>query len=264
MRKPFITIITTTYNQEKFIRQCIGSVLNQTYKKWEMIIVDDYSNDNTARIIKQYAKKNHSIKAIYHKYNWGIKKIADSYNQALKIAQGKYIYILEGDDYWPTYKLERQARMHSKKSVLSYGNCWITNQSGDIINLYINSNSSHPTYYTPTLSINKSSLKQIGGFQKSNGYPFWDIPTIAKLQDVGNIQYINEIFGVYRKHFQSNWLKYSYSQTTCKWTLLLKKMYYWIAFNMPYVFLPRIIIKYSLYLTKKYILKECQMILNIM
>ena len=263
-KKVLISIITTTYNQEKFVRQCIDSVINQTNEQWEMIIVDDCSEDNTINIIKQYAKNNKSIKPILHKKNWGMKKITNSYNQALKIARGKYICILEGDDCWPSYKLEKQLGLHLQNSILSYGNCWIINQSNFIVNLYINLNKSRPTYYTPTLMINKIALEQIGGFQKSNNYSFWDLPTIFKLKKTGQIQYCNEILGIYRKHIKSNWLQYSYTQKKYKNTIFFRKINYWIVFNLPYFFLPRIIVKYSLYLIKKYIFRECKTILSIM
>ena len=78
MKNYKITIITVTKNSEKFIKQNIKSVQNQTYKNYEHIIVDGNSEDNTIKIIKSYKKKiklvkNHNDKGLYHAMNVGIK-----------------------------------------------------------------------------------------------------------------------------------------------------------------------------------------------
>lgn len=249
MKKALISIITITYNQDDYIRQCIKSVIDQTYKNWEMIVVDDGSRDNMTKIIKEFCKKDKRINVIWHKKNWGMKKIVDSYNQALNKSRGKYIAILEGDDQWPKDKLKKQLKLH-KNCVLSYGNCQIVNQDGYPIDLYLNLYPRHPTYYTPTIMINKCILNVIGGFKKSKKYPFWDTPTISALKTMGQVKYINEILGIYRKHPKSNWLQYSYSQNTSKIVLFTRKLYYWFVFNLPHVFIGRFYIKNTIHKMK--------------
>lgn len=246
MKKTIISVITITYNQDGYIHQCIESVINQTYKNWEMIVVDDGSRDNTTKIVKEFSKKDKRIKLIYHRKNWGMKKIVDSYNQALKRSKGKYIAILEGDDQWPKNKLKNQLKSH-KNCVFSYGNCQIVNQDNYPIDLYINLNTKQPTYYTPTLMISKDALMKISRFKKSQEYPFWDTPTISALKTMGQVKYIDEILGVYRKHPKSNWLQYSYSQNTSKIILFTRKLYYWFVFNLPYVFIGRFFIKKTIH-----------------
>ncbi|MCS7232212.1 MAG: glycosyltransferase family 2 protein, partial [Elusimicrobiota bacterium] len=107
----FISIVTPTYNHEDFIEDCIESVLLQTYDNWEMIIVDDASTDRTPEIVSEYAQKDKRIKFIRHKENYGPFNLDRTYNEALELAKGEWIAILEGDDVWLPYKLERQVQV---------------------------------------------------------------------------------------------------------------------------------------------------------
>src|SRR4051812_29758132 len=102
--QPLVSVITPTYNHEKFISACIESVMAQTYTKWEQIIIDDGSTDGTAEIIRSY--RDPRINYV-HQPNQGIEQLAISYNRALEVATGELIGILEGDDTWPDNKLER-------------------------------------------------------------------------------------------------------------------------------------------------------------
>jgi len=102
MENPRVTVITPTYNGEKFIERAIKSVLWQTFQNWEMIIVDDASKDNTVKIIKKYAEKDSRIKLIELKENTGGPAIPRTI--ACKQAKGEYIAFLDQDDlYYPTY-----------------------------------------------------------------------------------------------------------------------------------------------------------------
>ena len=95
MEKNLVSIITPVYNGEKYIEKCIESVLNQTYKNLEMIIVDDGSIDNSENIIKKYTKENSFIKYIKLKENRGI---SNARNVALKNATGRFVAFLDCDD----------------------------------------------------------------------------------------------------------------------------------------------------------------------
>lgn len=100
-----ISIITPTYNCAKYIKETINSVINQTYTNWEMIIVDDASNDNTEEIVK--AIKDERIKYIRLKKNSGA---ATARNIAMENAHGKYMAFLDSDDIWKEDKLEKQVK----------------------------------------------------------------------------------------------------------------------------------------------------------
>lgn len=90
-----ISVIIPVYNVEEYLRECIDSVLSQTYENYEIILVDDGSTDNSGRICDEYAEKNDKISVI-HKQNGGL---SDARNKGLSLAKGEYIYFLDSDDY---------------------------------------------------------------------------------------------------------------------------------------------------------------------
>lgn len=91
-----ISVIIPIYKVEKYVRQCINSVLNQTYKNMEIILVDDGSPDNCPCICDDYAKQDKRVKVI-HKENGGA---AQSRNVGVAVATGDYGIFVDGDDYW--------------------------------------------------------------------------------------------------------------------------------------------------------------------
>lgn len=100
-----VSIITPAYNAAEYIAETIESVLAQTYPKWEMLIVNDCSKDNTAEIVQSYAAKDNRIKLINLKQNSGA---AVARNIAIQNAKGRYIAFLDSDDLWKKEKLAKQ------------------------------------------------------------------------------------------------------------------------------------------------------------
>lgn len=100
-----VSILTPTYNTEKFIRATIESVQNQTYKNWEMILVDDASTDQTVSVIEEFVQNDSRIKLFKLDKNSGN---GFARNAALDKASGKYIAYLDSDDLWCSDKLEKQ------------------------------------------------------------------------------------------------------------------------------------------------------------
>lgn len=90
-----ISIIVPIYNVEKYIYRCIDSIINQTYKNIEIILVDDGSSDGSGKICDEYQRKDERIKAI-HKKNGGL---GFARNSGLDVASGKYVTFIDGDDY---------------------------------------------------------------------------------------------------------------------------------------------------------------------
>ena len=95
MEKDLISVIVPVYNVEKYLDRCLESIINQTYKNIEIILVDDGSNDNSGNICDDYAKKDSRIKII-HKENGGL---SDARNAGIAIARGDYITLVDSDDY---------------------------------------------------------------------------------------------------------------------------------------------------------------------
>ncbi|PKM64368.1 MAG: glycosyl transferase [Firmicutes bacterium HGW-Firmicutes-20] len=105
MNKTMISIITPAYNASRYLRECIKSVLAQSDKRWEMIIVNDASTDDTLSIIEEYVQKDSRIKCISLPNNGGI---ANARNTGLIHAQGRYVAFLDSDDCWRVDKLQKQ------------------------------------------------------------------------------------------------------------------------------------------------------------
>ena len=93
MKKPKISVIMTVFNTEKYLKPAIQSVLNQSFKKWELIIVDDFSSDKSKEILKNLKDKR--IRIFFLKKHYGR---TQALNYALKKTKGKYIAILDSDD----------------------------------------------------------------------------------------------------------------------------------------------------------------------
>ena len=102
------SIVMSVYNEEKDIEKCIQSVLNQTYKHFEFIIIDDCSTDKTLKIIEHFAKITNRIKVIKNKENLGLVK---SLNKGIFAAKYDWIARIDGDDYWVPQKLVLQNKM---------------------------------------------------------------------------------------------------------------------------------------------------------
>ncbi len=94
---PKVSIIIPVYNSEKYLRQCLDSVVNQTLKDIEIICVNDCSPDNSISILQEYANKDNRIKIIDLKENVGP---GTARNNALDVAQGEYIMLLDPDDWF--------------------------------------------------------------------------------------------------------------------------------------------------------------------
>lgn len=106
-----VSIITPTYNCGKFINETIKSVLNQTYKNWEMIIVDDCSTDDTEKVVLKFDDE----RVKYHKLkiNSGA---AVARTTAMQLAKGSYMAFLDSDDIWTEDKLEKQLNFMKKNN----------------------------------------------------------------------------------------------------------------------------------------------------
>ena len=96
-KKPLVSIIITYLNKRRFISKTLSSVLNQTYKNFELVFVYDDTNKNDLAFIKKLIKKFRKKKLIVNKHNLGVAK---SRNIALKASSGSYIAFIDSDDTW--------------------------------------------------------------------------------------------------------------------------------------------------------------------
>lgn len=217
-KEPLISILSSVYNERSYVEKTIDSVLKQTYKNWEWIILDDGSTDGTGDILRGI---NDVRVKLFSQENTGA--VARNMNKALKISRGDIIATIDGDDYWPENKLEVQLKsFDDQEVVLSYGECFLVNSQGNRIGyVEVPKDSSIANNYpigsalkrllvdvdcficNTTVMYRKSSLLGVGGFVDTNGL-FQDFSTWVRLSLSGRFTPIPACLGFYRKHFKSS------------------------------------------------------------
>lgn len=127
MRKGVVTVVLPIYNVEKYLNRCIKSVVNQSYKDLEIILVDDGSPDNCPELCDRWAQKDSRIKVI-HKKNAGL---GYARNTGIDNATGEYICFFDSDDYIALDAIEKAVTLaqRSKADVVNFGFCYV-NENG--------------------------------------------------------------------------------------------------------------------------------------
>lgn len=113
MTKELISIIVPVYNVEKYLKKCVDSIVNQTYKNLEIILVDDGATDNSGKICDELVELDNRIK-VYHKKNGGL---SDARNYGVERATGDYIGFVDSDDYIDAEMYERLYEAIKKENV---------------------------------------------------------------------------------------------------------------------------------------------------
>lgn len=118
---PLVSIVMPAYCAEKYIEAAIQSVVDQTYTNWELLVLDDGSQDNTIQIVQALAKQDSRIRLYQNERNMGPAKTR---NRGLDLSQGDYTAFLDSDDIWHADKLEKQValaeREHADIAYCSY------------------------------------------------------------------------------------------------------------------------------------------------
>jgi hypothetical protein len=218
MPRPLVSIISPTYNQQRYVAQCIDSALAQTYPHWEQIVVDDGSSDATREVIAGYADPRIRLIALPHR---GLAALAESYNAALAVATGSLVGILEGDDAWPADKLACQVPLFDDpRTVLSWGRGALIDAEGRLTRVMTTMKGSGPrtrmdaaaafhrltreNFLIPsvTVMVRRAALDAIGGFRQSGSELFVDLPTWLWLTAAtdGDVAYLDRELGIYRHH----------------------------------------------------------------
>ena len=201
-----VSIITPTFNSERFIAETILSVQAQTYKDWEIIIVDDCSTDRTAEIVASFQEKDSRIKYLYNSTNKGS---AFSRNLALQEAKGKWIAFLDSDDLWHPEKLEKQIEFMTRNDIhFSYTNYCEIDESSKEIGVLISgpeviTNKLMRAYCWPgCLTVMYDAefigLMQTAEIKINEEYALW-----IKISSVANCHLLDENLAKYRRHNNS-------------------------------------------------------------
>ena len=173
MDKPLVSVITITRNRGQLIGRCIASVLGQTYRNIEYIIVDGASNDNTDEVVSSF--QDDRLNYVKLETNW---PIVDTINHGVKLSTGKYITFLDSDDEYVPTKIEKQVRLIESLSE-DYGMiyCWMTyydNETKQVDRIHkpalrgdvsIDSISSPIISGTPSLMFRRETLIELDGWK---------------------------------------------------------------------------------------------------
>lgn len=129
MKRKTISVIMPAYNSSDYITRAVQSVFNQTRNDWELIIVDDCSEDDTLEVLKKEYSHFENVKVLKNKKNMGA---AYSRNVAIEKSKGRFIAFLDSDDYWYPDKLDKQIKfMLAQKIAFSFSAYDVINHLGD-------------------------------------------------------------------------------------------------------------------------------------
>lgn len=195
-----VSIIMPSYNTAQYIAETIQSVIDQSYKNWELIIVDDCSTDNTDFIVSKI--NDQRIIFLKNKKNSGA---AVSRNKALREAKGKWIAFLDSDDLWKPDKLEKQIQFMNKNNYsFSYTNYVEIDVDGNETGVKVTGpkkitktgmfNYCWPGCLTVMYDASKIGLIQIYDIKKNNDYAMW-----LKVCQKADCFLLDEYLAKYRK-----------------------------------------------------------------
>lgn len=219
-----VSILSPTYQHAAFVGDCIRSVLAQTVQDWEMIIVDDGSDDGTPDIAEAFHDPRITVLRRQHE---GVAGLGRAYASALARSTGTYVAILECDDTWPSTKLEDQLPLFNDPSVvLTYGSAGLMDESGCVYARYrhaprgkVGNNDPVGTILPALVDINfivavtvmlrRCALERIGGFFQPSGVPYVDHPTWLRMAAAGTFARSPLVLG--------NWRRYGRQVTTRSW-----------------------------------------------
>src|SRR5690554_397928 len=199
-----VSVIMPMYNAEKYIKESIKSVLNQTYEIWELLIIDDVSTDNSVEIVEEYVERDSRIKLFRLDENSGP---AVARNVGIKNSIGDFISFLDSDDLWHAEKLEIQLRfmIDNNYSITCTDYEQIDKEGksrNKIIKTKIKADYDMVLKYNPIgnltvmYNVDKLGKIKIPNIKKRNDYLLW--LTILKKEKY--IYGINQVLASYRVH----------------------------------------------------------------
>ena len=204
--RKLITIYITNFNYAIYINKAITSALNQSYKNFEIIVVDDASQDNSKKILKKY-ENNKKVSIIYNKKKKGLIK---SSKIAIKASKGLFFMRLDADDYLHPKAIETMFNMikNSLNTALVFPNFYTFNNSSKKIKLNCyknkkNYNVDDKPVHGACCLINKKIFNKIGGyntkFDRQDGYYLWLVFLLNKYR----VSHCKKPLFFYRKHNKS-------------------------------------------------------------
>jgi len=240
-KNPIVSIIIPSYNHEKYLEFAINSVINQTFKDWELIVVDDGSTDSSVEIIKKYTAIDNRIKCIIQSNQ----DAPNAINRGIKESRGAYISILNSDDAFHPTKIKESIDVLSMGAEFVFGKIKIIDENNIEINTknervdWINEKLNNPTeqpsleklikninYVVTTTNFvfKKDIIEKVGFFHEKLHYGH-DYNFLIRAYGFGvKISFISNYHNFYRIHSQ-NTISKGYEEALLEAAYSISKLY---------------------------------------
>ena len=206
LNKPLVSVIVNCFNGEKYLKEALASVLNQSYENWEIIFWDNRSTDNSKNILNSF--KDSRIKYFFAEKHT---TLYQARNLAIKKSNGELLAFIDADDIWEKNKLELQVPIFQNSKIsLVYSNLWIAKQNLEKKKLFIKKESPSGFIYEKILDdynvgiittvFRKSIIKDLEKIFDERFSIIGDFDFFLKLAKSNYFHYINEPLAYYRIH----------------------------------------------------------------
>lgn len=241
MTKDLVSVITPTYNSEKYIGETIKSVIRQTYSNWELVITDDASSDGTLTLVSGYVEVEPRIR--FYKFDKN-KGPAEARNNSILNSKGRYLAFIDSDDLWEPDKLEKQIQFMKYHGIkLSYTSYRRINEVGKIIDSKISVPSKLNYHdllktcdiYCSTVMYDSRSLGKIKmpDIRKRQDFALW-LKILRTSEEARGINEVLMSYRVIKKSVSRNKFKAAKYQFKVYYNVeklsLLKSIYYMIYY----------------------------------
>ncbi len=202
---PKVSIVLPTFNGERFIRDSIDSIIDQTFQDWELIIVDDCSIDNTLEIARKYEKENNRIRVIHNEMN---QKLPGALNIGFKHANGRYLTWTSDDNMYLPNALDVMVRyLEDSDAPMVCADRYTIDESGKIVSKIVLGHQDEEIYLYNVVGAcflyRREVLNDVGNYDINlfcvEDYDYW----IRVKKKYGKIKKINQVLYKYREHENS-------------------------------------------------------------
>ncbi len=209
-----LSINLCCFNSEKYLRETLESVVNQTYKDWELVIINDGSSDSTEAIILEYIDKGYPI--VYHSQE--NKGLGFSRNKALELSRGEFVAFLDHDDMWLPEKAERQvsAFLNNRDADFAYTNFYVLENGDKKVSFSKRQPDGHVferfLHHYPvavlTVMVRREALNGLGGFFDRRLHLAEEYDLFMRLLCKSKAVYVDTPLAVYRVHPDMSSIKF--------------------------------------------------------
>jgi len=209
---PQVSVVIPVYNAIKFLRETLGHVFAQTFKDYEVVVVDDGSTDNSVSVVEEIAERYARPVRIISQANQGA---AAARNTGARAAQGQYLAFLDADDIWYPQKLGREVEVLEKDqgAIMVWSNWDVVDGVGRMVHSgfpvhQLTSCDDTPLtkllgketrFYLSAMLVHRTVFEQIGGFDP-DVFPVEDYDLSFRLFNFGHCVFLKENLAAYRNH----------------------------------------------------------------